>query len=179
MVPSISIRTAGPNDAPLLAEIGRSAFTAAFGALNNPEDLAQYLRGAFSPEKQAAEIATPGCTFFLVEAGGEPAGYARLQTGPAPTCITGIRPIEIVRFYLLPEWIGSGNGSRLMEVCLQMARGGGHDVVWLSTWKKNTRGIAFYQKWGFTITGEQIFQVGSDAQEDWLLSLCLEGKRAV
>jgi GNAT superfamily N-acetyltransferase len=178
MSPSISIRTADPTDASLLSDIGRRAFIAAFADQNNPEDLAEYLQGAFTPQKQAAELATPGCVFLIAEDEGRPAGYARLQTGPAPTCITGQRPIELVRFYLLPEWIGSGNGSRMMEVCLRAARGRGHDVIWLSTWKKNLRGIQFYQKWGFLISGQQTFQVRSDAQEDWLLALRLEGERA-
>jgi diamine N-acetyltransferase len=37
-------------------------------------------------------------------------------------------------------------------------------------WKENPRGIAFYKKWGFTIVGEQGFQMGEELQEDWIMS---------
>lgn len=165
------IRRASQDDARLLAEIGRAAFDAAFGAQNNPADLQVYLSKAFSERQQAYELGLAGCTFLIAESEEEPAGYARLQTGPAPAAIPGLNPIELSRFYLLPGWIGQGFGSMLMQTCLEHAWGGGHDVIWLSTWKENARGLAFYKKWGFQIVGEQIFQVGSDPQEDWLLAL--------
>lgn len=167
------VRHASPKDAALLSEIGRAAFDAAFGAQNNPSDLAAYLDKSFSPARQAYELSLPGCTYLIAESEGNPAGYARLQTGPAPECVPGSNPIELVRFYLLPGWIGQGHGTQLMQYCLDLAWGGGHDALWLSTWKINTRGIAFYRKWGFEIVGEQIFQVGNDPQEDYLLAKLL------
>ena len=170
---NLRIRHARREDAPLLAAIGREAFEAAFGAQNNPDDLEAYLSGAFSPEQQARELAQPGSTYLIAESEGVPAGYARLQSGPAPACITGKNPIELSRFYLLPRWIGRGYGAQLMQYCLDLAWGRGYDVIWLSTWKENARGLAFYRKIGFAIVGEQIFQVGSDPQEDWLLQLTI------
>jgi len=56
-----------------------------------------------------------------------------------------------------------------MNTCLEYAREGGHDVVWLGVWEHNERAIAFYKKWGFTQFGEHTFMLGKDAQTDWLL----------
>lgn len=165
----VQIRLAGPGDARLLAEIGRVSFEAAFGADNTPENMASYLQSAFSEEIQARELAQPGSTFLIAESEDGAAGYARLQAGPAPTCITGWRPVELVRFYLMPEWIGSGLAGRLMQACLETAWGGGYDVVWLGVWQKKPRAIHFYQKWGFVIVGEHTFQLGDDHQTDWLM----------
>lgn len=173
----VQFRIAQLKDAELLSLIGREAFDSAFGAQNNPEDLAVYLSGAFSPKKQADEINTPGCRFLIAESGTDVLGYARLQAGGIPpTCITGSAAIELVRFYLLPAWIGKGFGSTFMQYILQTARGGGFDVIWLSTWQKNTRGLKFYRKWGFEIVGTQTFQIGNDPQDDWLLQRGLLGE---
>jgi hypothetical protein len=51
-----------------------------------------------------------------------------------------------------------------------LARAKGFAAVWLSSWEKNHRGNAFYQKWGFDRVGEKTFDVGGDVQEDVILS---------
>ena len=168
--PILSIRAATPADNLLLAELGRQAFFEAFAADNTPEDMAAYLAGAFSPEKQAAELADPATRFLIAEAEGAPAGFARLRAGPAPDCVQGQRPIEIVRFYSLKAWIGRGVGPALMRACLEHAEQAGYGVVWLDVWELNPRAIAFYRKWGFETVGTQAFQLGSDRQTDLLMS---------
>jgi GNAT superfamily N-acetyltransferase len=166
---SIHIRTACLEDAQLLSDLGARAFYQAFSADNTAADMAAYLAGAFSPEKQADELANPASTFLLLETGGTPAGYAHLQKSQPPTCITGLKPVELCRFYLLQDWIGKGLGSRLMRACIDQAQGRGGDVLWLGVWQKNTRAIAFYQKWGFEIAGTQTFLLGSDLQHDFVM----------
>ena len=167
---AIPIRTATSADNTLLCELGRQAFYEAFGAENTPEDMAAYLANAFSPEKQAAELADPATRFLIAEIDGQPAGFARLRSGPAPACVTGTQPIEIVRFYSLGAWIGKGVGPALMQACLAQAAALGCDTLWLDVWEHNPRAIAFYRKWGFAVVGTQPFQLGSDTQTDLLMS---------
>jgi GNAT superfamily N-acetyltransferase len=176
----INIRIAGPDDAPLLAGIGRQAFAGAFADQNTAEDMQAYLDGAFSLQKQATELADPRGTFFIAEsnvaAGDNRAvvGYARLFDGPSPACMIGKKAVELHRFYLLPGWIGSGAAGPLMQAVLNYARGGGWEAVWLGVWQMNPRAVRFYQKSGFGIVGEQIFQLGSDPQHDWIMAQDLE-----
>jgi len=170
---AISIRRGVATDNTLLAELGALAFAAAFAAENTPENMAAYLAEHFSPAKQAAELADPATAFLIAEQGGQAIGYARLKTGPAPACIRGERPIEIVRFYAHPNCIGHGIGAALMRACLDEATRLGCDTVWLDVWERNRRTIAFYQKWGFAVAGEQDFQLGDDLQHDLLMArLC-------
>ncbi len=167
--PAVMIRIAGKEDAQLLSTLGTLAFAQAFGAENTPEDMTAYLASAFFPEKQAQELACPGSRFLIYEIDGKPAGYAHLKEGQPPTCITGRKPVELARFYLLQDWIGKGFGSPLMRACIQDAQGRGGDVLWLGVWQKNARAITFYQKWGFTIAGTQTFLLGSDLQHDYVM----------
>lgn len=166
---AIAIRQAHLEDAVLLSELGARAFSQAFAADNTPEDMASYLAGAFYPAKQAEELARTGSMFYILECDGVVAGYAHIQENRPPTCITGIKPVELSRFYLLQDWIGKGIGARLMQFCIDEARGRGGDVLWLGVWQKNARAIAFYQKWGFKIAGTQTFQLGSDPQSDFVM----------
>lgn len=166
---NISIRPATTADAPLLAEFGAQAFAAAFAADNTPDDMAAYLAQAFSPAQQQTELADPASHFLIAEAGRAMAGYAQLKAGSPEEGVTGRNPIELVRIYTDSERIGQGIGAALMSACLEVARQGGHDVIWLGVWEKNQRAQAFYRRWGFVKVGTHIFQLGADAQTDWIL----------
>ena len=63
----------------------------------------------------------------------------------------------------------------LAEECINQAKLKGCDVLWLGVWKQNKKAIAFYTKCGFEIFGEQIFTLGSDPQQDWLMKKELFG----
>lgn len=164
------IRKASTADAVLLSELGALTFTQAFAAQNTAENFARYLAGAFYPEKQAQELATPDSTFFVIERGGIPAGYARLQGDSTRGCVTAERPVELVRFYVLEEWKGKGVAQELMSACLEAALSGGYDVIWLSAWKENPRALAFYRKCGFSEVGVDVFIVGDDIQQDVIMA---------
>lgn len=166
---AITIRRGTAADHTLLAELGALAFAAAFAADNTPENMAAYLAEHFGAARQAAELADPATIFLIAEQGGEAIGYARLKRGPAPACIRGARPIEIVRFYAHPNCIGRGVGAALMQACLEQAARQGCDAVWLDVWERNARAIAFYEKWGFVVVGAQDFLLGDDLQHDLLM----------
>jgi diamine N-acetyltransferase len=167
--PAFGVRPARPEENQLLFELGVEAFSAAFGPANTPENMALYLQSAFSPERQAAELADPASVFLIAELTSQPVGYARLLEGRPPLPVSGSRPIEIVRIYPRPAWIGRGVGSALMHACLQEAVGRGCDTVWLGVWEKNLRAIAFYETWGFRRVGTHPFLLGMDEQTDWIM----------
>ncbi len=166
---SITIRRAVPADAELLSRLGRQTFADSFAVDNTPENMAAYLAASFNIEKQTDELAEPGSTFLIAEAGEETVGYARLHAGPPSEEITGPRAIELVRIYAIKEWIGRGVGAALMRACLDEAKRQGYQTVWLGVWQHNPRAIAFYEKWGFAKAGTHIFQLGDDPQTDWIM----------
>lgn len=168
--PAVTIRQAHLDDASLLAGLGARTFRDTFGPDNTEADMVAYLEHAFHAEIQAREIADPMSRFLICDVDGNPAGYARLRLGSAPACVTGTRPVEIVRFYADSPWIGKGVGAALMTACLDQAAELGSDVIWLGVWERNPRAIAFYTKWGFAVVGEQEFALGDDVQHDVLMA---------
>jgi len=174
MTPSeISLRHASLQDAGLLADLGAKTFIQTYSESNPFENLEAYVRDSFSPEKQAAEINDPANLFLIAEIEGQVFGYAHLASGSHPPQPAGTKPVELVRIYLLPEFIGKGLGSGLMQACLQEARAKDHDILWLGVWEHNPRAIAFYEKWGFKQIGTQQFTLGADLQSDWIMALDL------
>ena len=167
--PELTIRRANSEDAGLLAELGARTFSETFAADNSPEDLAAYLAASFNLARQTDELADPASTFLFAEVGGLTAGYAQLHDGEPADGVEGAKPVELVRLYVSREWHGRGVGEALMHACVDEARQGGHETMWLGVWERNGRAQAFYRKWDFRAVGEHVFHLGSDPQKDILM----------
>jgi GNAT superfamily N-acetyltransferase len=131
--------------------------------------MTSYLAASFNLERQAAELADPAASFLIAEVGGIAAGYAKLHAGEPAEGVAGDKPVELMRLYVLHEWLGRGVGAELMRACLDEARRAGHDTVWLGVWERNGRAQAFYRKWNFHEISDHTFQLGSDPQRDILM----------
>lgn len=169
----VTTRRANSDDANLLAELGARTFRDTFAADNTREDMAAYLASSFNLAQQTAELTHPASTFMIAEVDGVAAGYAKLLAGEPAEGIEGAKPIELVRLYVLREWLGRGVGDALMRACLDEARKAGYETLWLGVWERNERAKAFYRKWDFRAVGEHMFQLGSDPQRDILMERSL------
>lgn len=167
--PDVTIRRANTDDAGLLAELGARTFYETFAADNSPEDMAAYLASSFNLARQTTELTDTASTFFIAEVGGVAAGYAMLHAGESVEGIEGAKPVELVRLYVSREWHGLGVGEALMRACVGEAEQAGHETIWLGVWERNGRAQAFYRKWNFRAVGENVFQLGADAQTDILM----------
>lgn len=166
---SAVIRAAGVSDAPWLAALAERTFRETYTAYNTPEDMERYVLEHFAPALQAAELADPRYVTLVAEVDGRPAAYAQLGRGPAPACVGGPDPMEIVRFYVDRRWHGQGLAQELMRAAATRAHAAGARTLWLGVWERNPRAIAFYRKCGFGEVGTQIFVLGADRQRDLVL----------
>jgi len=166
----MTLRIVIETNASLLSSLGYRTFDQAFREMNDPEHFNAYLAHAFSLKTISYELEDGQADFFVAFQGDEPVGYFKLYAGPAPECVTPLPAIELARFYAIESHWGKGIGPAMMEQALSLARDKGFAAVWLSSWKKNHRGNAFYQKWGFDKVGEKTFDVGGDVQEDFIFS---------
>lgn len=162
----LTIRRADLHDAKALAHLAESTFRAAFGAVNAAEHMAIHCRNSFGEQIQAAEISNPEMLTLLCEDEGRLIGYAQLQWGEAPGCVSSNCPGEIQRLYVADHWHGMGVAQALMNACIEELRQRGSDKVWLGVWERNPRALSFYKKSGFVEVGDHVFHLGGDPQRD-------------
>jgi len=169
------IRKAATEDSALLTELAYTTFWDAFAhhPKNAPDDLAYYMRQAFSEEQIKNELEDANNIFLIAEYEGETAGYAKLIKASAEDGITGENPIELSRLYSHQRFLGKGVGKQLMDECFSIAKANGCDVMWLGVWEYNPRAQKFYEKNGFHLVGKHTFQLGSDPQTDLLMQKTL------
>jgi ribosomal protein S18 acetylase RimI-like enzyme len=170
---AITVRPGVANDAAALAELAAATFRDAFGADNDPADLALHLARAYGVAQQAAELAHPAITTLVASVDGALTGYAQLRLSRSPACITATRPLELWRFYVERAWHGRGVAQQLMTAAITAARGRGAASLWLGVWERNPRAQAFYKKSGFLDVGTHTFYVGTDAQTDRVMEFIL------
>lgn len=162
----LRLREATVADAAALAVLGEQTFRETFQAFNARADLEPFLERTYGEAIQRAELADRANTCFLAEVAGQLVGYATLRPGMPEPCVTGERPLELARIYVLREWHGQGVSVALMESCLAEARAQGACTLWLGVWEQNHRAQAFYRKFGFTDVGWHLFHIGQEPQHD-------------
>lgn len=154
-----------------LKTVSIKTFKAAFESQNNPDDFVLYIKQAFSLEQLAREIRNPEMHFFFVKKQEEVIAYFKINTGLGQSEPEPEHAAELERFYVLPEHIGAGVGSQIMEYILDLVQSWHKQYLWLGVWEKNDNAIRFYLRHGFVKFGEHPYYVGSDCQTDWMMRL--------
>jgi len=172
-MPATTIRPATPEDAAILADLGARTFRETFEAVSSPGDLAAFLTEAYSEALQRAELADPARPARILEVDGVPCGFLQLRLGHREPGVTGERPVELQRIYLLRSAQGGGRGAALMAEAVEMARAWGADSLWLGVWEHNHKALAFYARSGFREVGEHFFRIGNQVDRDLILALDL------
>ncbi len=136
-----------------LATIAGRSFLQAYPQNTDLENMALYLKDAFSEKEIKQQLENPEAVFFLMKVGNFNIGYAKLRWDRPHSYFGDAKPIELERFYFLDEFKGKGYGSRS---CF--------NFVWIIHWLKNTNGC------GYSF-GMKIYQVFSFIKTKDLKSL--------
>ena len=163
-------RDANPSDAAVLAAFFRDSFSATFGHLYAPEDLAAFLAQS-PPERWRAELTDPGYVVRLAEQDGRLLGFAKL--GPPALPGAPSSAVELRQLYVAEAAQGTGVAPTLMDWVLATARARGAAELWLSVYVDNHRARRFYARYGFEDVGPYAFMVGGHEDEDRLMRLRL------
>ena len=158
-------------DAEAIAALMADCFTATFGSLYDPADLASFL-DALTVERWRAELSDPAFAFLLAEDDGAAVGFAKLGPHALPVTPAGTM-IELRQLYLRGSQQGSGLAARMMDWVIATARARGAGELFLSVYVDNHRARRFYERYGFEEIGTYTFMVGNHADEDHLMRLAL------
>lgn len=174
---SFSLRRATAADGAAVRALFCESFTATFGHLYPPHELAEFLAGC-TEARFAAECAAADHAVMLGEsADGSLLGYCTL--GPydldahIPHLLEGRRWWVLRMLYLREAAKGSGLAPALMAWALGEARARGFQDIYLTVWVDNHRAKRFYSRYGFEEVGKYAYVVGSTVDDDRILRLPL------
>jgi ribosomal protein S18 acetylase RimI-like enzyme len=165
-----SVRQATAADTDLLVKLGKQAFHEAFSKVTAPDDMKAYIESTFTETQIRNQVEDGRSLFFIAEMDSVPAGYAYSYPNSPPEFIKAEAAIQLVRLYLRKQYYGRSVGDALMRFSIDQSSSRGYKTIWLSSWELNDRANAFYKRWRFKVVGRQKFTVGSDIQNDFILS---------
>ena len=168
---TVTLRIPTVADAEAIAALMATCFTATFGHLYDPADLASFLDG-LTLGRWRAEIADPAFAFILAEQDGTPVGFFKMGPHSLPVTPTGPM-IELRQLYLLASQQGTGLAARMMDRVIATARQRGAAELFLSVYIDNHRARRFYERYGFEEVGIYAFMVGNHRDEDHPMRLAL------
>ncbi|WP_243453730.1 GNAT family N-acetyltransferase [Sandaracinobacteroides saxicola] len=165
-------RDGGVADAAEVAALFARSFTATFGHLYPPEDLAGFLAGC-DGAAFAGELADADHGFRLAFEGDALIGFVKLGPTALPIDRAGRRAIELRQLYVDEAAKGLGVAAGLMEWALAEAARRGMEDIYLTVWIDNHRARRFYERYGFVEVGRYAFVVGGTIDDDRIMRLRL------
>ena len=162
-------------DAQVLSDFSNAAFTATFGHIYDPADLALFLSTWNPPAKLRTQIADPDWAIMLVrDDAGAIIGYAKM--GPLDFELPAEQPtdnaVELHQIYLAEAAKGTGVAAALMDWGIGWARERAA-ILYLTVFTDNPRAQAVYRRYGFYDVGRNEFRVGNHVDEDRFFRLDL------
>lgn len=164
-------RDATPADLPAVDALFRESFTATFGLLYAPADLAAFF-AKFTADAWATELAQPDLAIRLATRDDALVGFAKTSAPTLP--VEPIGPArELRQLYLAERAKGSGVADALLAWTIDEARRAGAGELFLSVYVDNHRARRFYERHGFAEVGRYSFMVGNHEDDDRIMRLAL------
>ncbi|HZE57230.1 MAG TPA: GNAT family N-acetyltransferase [Chthoniobacterales bacterium] len=150
----ISLRPITPEDDTFLARVYASSRAEELAITGWPEELkADFCRRQFDAQSAYYAANYPGASFQMIERDGWPVGRLYIDRWE--------REIRIVDITLLPEFRGSGIGTKLLRDLQEEARGAGKSLT--IHVERFNRALSLYQRFGF----EQVEDKGAYLLMRW------------
>ncbi|HBN54540.1 MAG TPA: GNAT family N-acetyltransferase [Stenotrophomonas sp.] len=165
----MSIRRATPDDAALLCALAERTFVETFGHLYPPQDLADYLAGAYPPDQQRRQLESGDYAAWLLEVEGEAVGFAFAGPCGLPHAEVRAGDGELKRLYVLRGHQNGGWGGQLFAQAERWLLEAGPRTLWIGVWSENPGAQRFYARHGFDKVGEYEFPVGRTRDREFIL----------
>ena len=154
-----------------MSALGSRAFTDAYGASSEADDLVQHVDDYFGEPAIAAEIERDEVRYFVADDDGRLAGLLKLRDSDLPDGVPADSALEVQQLYVDTAIQRGGIGRQLMDAAVEAARNAGVGGLWLSVWTEADWATAFYRKCGYTPLGELDFYLGKTHYVDYLMWL--------
>ena len=167
----VVIRRATEADAIHISLLGRITYTESHGDyIENKKDLLEFYNIHYSVSQIRKELNDTENIFWIVFSDELPIGFAKLSLNITNPKLDDNKSCKLQRIYILNDFIALKIGSKLQDVILEKALELKYTNIWLTVYYKNTKGIHFYQKYGFKEVGNVNFIVGKTNYENLILS---------
>lgn len=142
-----------------LSQLSIATFRESHGYSAPVKEINAYIEAKLNPRMLLTELQDTNNYFHFLHSANELAGFSKITPNFSCPFVEGKRQAKLERIYLLEKFHGKQLGQQLFEVNLELAADLQQNAIWLYTWVENHRALAFYQKNGFSIVGQDDFKI--------------------
>lgn len=164
----VTLHRASEEEIPVIRAVAAVAFPATYRTLLTPEQLDYMMEWMYSEASLREQFRT-GHVWYLIEAGGEAAGYVSVER-------QGEALFHLQKIYLLPRYQGLGLGARLFGRVVDHVRAEhpGRSLLELNVNRGNPA-LHFYERMGMRRLREGDFPIGGGFyMNDYIMGLEVE-----
>ena len=158
-MPTIQIRTAVPEDVQAVSRIQIESWWSAFADILTEQTLEDHLKEDAIEQMYRHVLADERFHGLLLTLDGQPHAMA-FWSAAREEQTPGLA--ELICIHSLKENWGKGYGSQLMERALAEMKAAGYREVLLWVFEQNLRARRFYEKFGFSLSGQQQNNLGAN-----------------
>lgn len=162
----ITVREASAEDIALIRELAHATWPVSYKDIITDEQISYMLNLIYSEAALIDQVMVLKHQFLIALENDRPVGFASYS--PKPNDDEGI--FRLNKLYLLPDQQGKGSGKILLQHVIDHAKEGGATSLELNVNKENPA-IGFYKKNGFSITREEVLDIGNDfVMDDFIMT---------
>ncbi len=167
----ISICKKGTESIPLIRSLSERIWPEAYSSILSENQISYMLNLMYSEDSLEAQINQKKHQFIIAYSDTEPVGFA--SYGIKSLQETGV--FRLHKLYVIPGLHGKGVGKKLIQSIVDDILPKGAEKLELNVNKQN-RAIAFYTKMGFSITREEMIDIGEGfIMDDYVMETTLPG----
>lgn len=144
---AIEIRRAHDGDLPAIQSVAHESWREVYAGVIPLDVQRRALEVWYSRDSLRSAIASSAAIVLIAESDNTPVAFEQLATTSGDTW-------EVARLYVLPEHQRRGIGIRLLRTAFDLARARGVQRITVTVAAENGKGRAFYERNGFSRTGE-------------------------
>lgn len=166
----LNIRSATSSDAANIAALAMQVWLHTYSREGIRQEISEFVFAEFTPPIIAKLIQDPAKTVLVACDNQHLLGYAVLQHGSVCPSDQELKN-ELATLYVHTHFAGQGIGTALLKACSEQGfLLDGSRAIWLKTWHRNSKAIAFYLKQGYTQIGSTFFQLGNEQHENFVFA---------
>lgn len=161
----IHLEKINKNQLPIVKDLAYAIWPSAYREILSAEQLNYMLDNFYSIESLESQMDN-GQVFKLLFEDSNVVGYLSYEFNCKETGL-----LKIHKIYLLPETQGKGFGKFMIDEVIKIAKSNQQKGVFLNVNKYNNAQF-FYEKLGFTITKDEVIDIGNDyVMDDYVMNL--------
>lgn len=161
----IHLEKINKNQLPIVKDLAYAIWPSAYREILSAEQLNYMLDNFYSIENLENQM-DKGQVFELLFEDSNVVGFVAYELNCNETGL-----LKIHKIYLLPETQGKGFGKFMIDEVIKIAKSNQQKGVFLNVNKYNNAQF-FYEKLGFTITKDEVIDIGNDyVMDDYVMNL--------